>query len=81
MGKISDKSEIQASYSTKNMGTWHQRLIKKKGKGSQTPGKTKVESCQADFKKRYMAKKSRSYKDSEYKEWCRQVDILNNIKR
>lgn len=59
------------------MGTWNKRKIEKKNRGSQTPGKSKVESCQADVMKKYMAKRSRSYKHSGYADWCKRMDSLN----
>jgi hypothetical protein len=62
------------------MQSWRAKIIKR-GKGSQTPGKTKGESCQADYRKRYYASKSRSYKDIKYGEWCRAMDSLNGMSR
>lgn len=62
------------------MQTWRKNIISR-GKGSQTPGRTKGESCQADYRKRYFATRSRSYKDVKYGEWCKQMDSLNGMSR
>ncbi len=60
------------------MSDWRTR---KKANPSQTPGKTKAESCKADAFKKYMARSARSYKDPLYGEWCRQMDALNGRKK
>jgi len=48
--------------------------------GSRTPGKTKNENCQTDVTKKYMAKRSRSYKDPLYHLWDRKTKIANGVK-
>jgi hypothetical protein len=59
---------------TSSMGFyWCSRRNRKRknrisGNGS-TPGKTKGGTCQADYKKRHMAKSSRSYKHQDYGMW------------
>ena len=58
-------------------GTWKARHFKKLGKASQTPGRKKVETCQADATKKFMAKVSKSYNDPGYSAWCRKMDSLN----
>lgn len=60
-----------------NMGNWKSHSLKRRTKGSQTPGRTKGASCQADTMKRYYAKSSRSYKDPGYGQWCQAMDALN----
>ncbi len=52
------------------MGTWKAKKVRKKGKQSQTPGRTKGPNCQASMLSRYMASRSRSYKDREYSRWA-----------
>ena len=64
-----------------NMSNWKSNIISKKKKGSQTPGSVKGPSCQADWRKKYYATRSRSYKDSGYSDWCKSMDSLNGIKR
>lgn len=58
------------------MQTWRANRLSR-GKPSQTPGITKGDSCRADFRKRYFATRSRSYKDPKYGEWCQAMDALN----
>jgi hypothetical protein len=60
------------------MGNWKSRIISKRTKGSQTPGKQKGASCQADKVKKFFAKKSRAYKYPGYGEWCRSCDAHFN---
>lgn len=52
-----------------NMSNWKARILKKKGKGSQTPGKLKNQWCQASPLDRWFASHNRSYKDSGYSDW------------
>jgi len=63
------------------MGSWKEQTFSKKRKGSQTPGKAKGESCQADMNKRFFAKNAHSYKDPGYGAWCAAMDALNGMKR
>ena len=50
------------------MGNWKRKIIKKKGRGSQTTGKTKgINPSTLD---RYMAAANRSYKHPGYAAWC-----------
>lgn len=51
------------------MGNWKSKRFAKKTKGSRTPGKSKNENCQSTSLDRWMAKKSRSYKDPLYSAW------------
>ena len=62
------------------MITWTPRNLRH-SKGSQTPGKSKQESCQAGVAKKYFAKNSRSYKHPDYSIWCANMDRINGIKR
>lgn len=64
-----------------NMSDWKINSIKKRGKGSHTPGKAKGEKCMASVVDKYMAKRSRSYKDKDYSKWCAKYDKLNGVKR
>lgn len=63
------------------MGTWKTKEIQKKNRGSHTPGKLKVDSCRTDSDKQFFAKRSRSYKDIGYSQWCKQMDALNGRKK
>ncbi len=62
-----------------SMGDWKRKKMKKERKGSQTPGSAKGENCKATVQQRYMAKRSRSYKDPDYSNWCRWADNANRI--
>jgi hypothetical protein len=61
-----------------SMGTWKKKKIAKNMRGSQTPGRAKAESCQADVMKKFMARRSRSYKHPLYGQWCARMDSLNS---
>lgn len=63
-----------------SMNQWTPRHLRL-SKGSQTKGKDKQPSCKADLFKKFMAKCSKSYKDKDYSRWCRDMDLLNGIKR
>ncbi len=56
-------------------------LIQKKNRGSQTPGKSKNETCKADYIKKFMAKRSHSYKDPEYADWCHRMYVANGANK
>ena len=43
-------------------------------KGSGTPGRTKTKTCQADWRKRYFAKKARARKDPDYAAYILAID-------
>lgn len=61
------------------MTTWKSKQIKKKNRGSQTPGRQKnPETCQADALKKYFARSGRSYKHNLYSEWCKWTDKVNH---
>lgn len=51
------------------MFDWKRNKDKKARKGNQTPGHTKVERCQSNVLRKYMASRSRSYKHPEYPTW------------
>lgn len=51
------------------MATWRRRVIQKKGRGSQTPGKQKGGNCYPDTMQRWFARCSRSYKHKDYAAW------------
>ena len=46
-----------------------QKQLRKKARGNATPGKMKNKQCQATPLKRYLAKRSRSYKHPDYDNW------------
>jgi len=51
-------------------GMYSKRTKKRANRGKgQTAGSVKCDTCQADWKKKYMAKSSRSYKHREYGAW------------
>ena len=52
-----------------NMADYRKRKMKKARQGSQTPGKTKGDSCQADGLDRIFANRSRARKMYGYQEW------------
>lgn len=63
-----------------NMGNWKRKIFLKqsrKGRG-QSSGKEKKGTCIADYRKKYFAKRSRSYKDREYSDWCIWADKVNS---
>ena len=45
--------------------------------GSSTPGSSKPNGCTAGPEDRWMAKKSRSYKDRNYCSWCAKMDKMD----
>lgn len=52
-----------------NMANWKSKANRKKGKGSQTPGKLKNITCQATGIERIYATRNRSYKMDGYGDW------------
>jgi hypothetical protein len=46
---------------------------KKKKGGHQTAGSIKSDDCKADWKKKHMAKASRSYKHKDYPAWLQKT--------
>ena len=62
------------------MAEWRARIVKK-GRGSQTPGKTKGGNCVRTFLQNWYAKNSRSYKDPGYRDWCDSMDRRNKVTR
>jgi hypothetical protein len=59
-------------------GAWKRRVFAKKGRKSQTPGKSKGENCRSTPLQRWMAKCSKSYKHIKYGFYCRYWDTQNN---
>lgn len=59
------------------MKDYKAKQMRKKARGSQTPGRQKGESCQASSLDRYMAKSSRSYKHKGYGVWLEKVRKQN----
>lgn len=57
----------------RTMGNWKSRKMEKKGKGSQTAGRTKGLNCQASSMERIFAGRSRSYKMRGYSDWLRKT--------
>ena len=51
---------------SKGCGMPGSRKARKLRKFSQTAGKSKSDTCKADWRKRHFAKHSRSYKDPDY---------------
>ena len=70
---------LDSELSLGTMGTWRRRSIEKKRKGSQTAGKIKKKYCVTTTEKRYMARRSRSYKDPNYGDWTRWADKANRL--
>lgn len=60
-------------------GQWKARQWKKGVgyKGSQTPGKSKGDTCKADAMKKFFARRSKSYKHEGYGNWCKMCDGMN----
>ena len=56
-------------YNPKNMSTWRQREIKKRGHGSQSAGKDKYGKRYPTPLQKWMAKKNRSHKHVGYHDW------------
>lgn len=73
--------ETVLTYKPSRMGNFRAKILKKRRKGSQTPGKTKGVTCKADAMDKYMAKRSRSYKHPLYSAWCRKVDRQNGRRK
>ncbi len=59
---------------------YKRRANSKRGKGSETPGSTKGERCQASYLQRHFARKSRAYKTIGYVEWCLKMNERNGRK-
>lgn len=51
------------------------KILRKKAKGSSTPGLLKGDNCRASFLERYFAKYSRAYKHPEYNAWVEKTRI------
>lgn len=49
-------------------------------KNSQTPGKTKGESCKADWRKRYYFCNPHAYKDKDYSTYHKMALQMNGVK-
>lgn len=54
------------------MGTWKTKVIRKKGRGSQTTGRAK--GIIATTLSKFICRRNRSYKDRLYSEWCVKYD-------
>ncbi len=52
------------------MSGWQEKMRRKAGRGSTTPGKLKGTNCQASNIDRIMAGRNRSYKLPNYDHWC-----------
>jgi len=78
---MTDKVEQILTYKPSAMGSYRSKILKKRRKGSQTPGKTKGETCKADAMDKFMAKRSRSYKHPLYAQWCKKVDRWHNRRK
>lgn len=53
------------------------KKISRRGKGSQTPGKTKGERCMTGKMKKYMACSPKAYKHSQYEKWHEMFKKMN----
>jgi hypothetical protein len=51
------------------MHDWKITKIRKQSKGSHTPGSQKTKQCQTTPLKKFLAKRSRSYKHPQYENW------------
>ena len=65
-------------YNESTGASWCSRRERKKLRKSETAGKLKGETCQADYLKRHMAKCSRSYKHKLYREWLKKTRELSS---
>ncbi len=70
---------IDSQLAAGTMGTWKRKRFEKKRKGSHTPGKVKKGTCVASTQSRYMARRSRSYKDPNYPDWVLWANKVNKI--
>lgn len=59
----------------------HMRNAMRGARPSQTPGKSKGSTCQADTRKKFFARNAKSYKHPGYGEWCKKMDAENKISR
>lgn len=58
---------------------WKRNIIRKRGKGSQTPGKSKNEWCQKDPIKTFFATNTKAYKHPHYVEWHEKFKRANGM--
>lgn len=64
------KASVYISGLAGSCGKFHNSKKKRKlANASRTPGKEKVEACQANHIDRFMAKRSRSYKHRDFAAW------------
>lgn len=59
------------------MNNWCANKIKKKGKASRTPGKTKGPNCQTGGHKKFFASSPKAYKHSDYAQWHEHFKAIN----
>ena len=59
------------------MSSWKSKKLKKKGKASQTPGRTKGENCKADWRKKYYMCHPHACRKSDYGPWHQKAFALN----
>lgn len=55
---------------------WRRKKRRKAKGGNQTPGNQKSDNCRASIFDKFCAKKSRSYKNLNYRNWEKGVIIL-----
>lgn len=80
MTKIKNEN-VSLTYKPSWMGNFRAKVLKKRRKGSQTPGSTKGVTCKADTLDKFMAKRSRSYKHPLYGDWCKKCDKYHGRRR
>lgn len=61
------------------MGTWKAKTLGRTRKNVNTSGVSKGGYCVADATQKYMAKRSRSYKDSNYPAWVAWANRANKL--
>lgn len=59
------------------MVNWRMKQIRKRNKGSQTPGKTKGPSCQTDPTKKFFASNPHAFRDPQYAQWHAEFKRMN----
>ena len=59
---------------------WRMNIVAKRGKGSQTPGKTKGERCTTDAQKKFFFTSPKAYKHRDYDRWHKVAYTYNGMK-
>ena len=74
-GEEIDMENVLPKYNYGTGAGWCSVRERKKIRGHQTPGRTKVLTCQTNAFKNHMARCSRSYKDNRYGSWMDKTRI------